>query len=369
MPEIAPETALDRAVRPLRSLTEGSTLGLIMTVHERASANGDPPASDLAHGLNPSERLVFDLLILGLSVAADRAEAVLGRDCLDALVAHAVLRPEGAAFASTGLRLRFLPGRRAFAGDGGPRCYVHFGHDTLRFCEAIGALPAGRRGLELCAGGASPAMALAARCEAVTAVEICEPVSRVARLNVALNGLSDRVQVRQGDLWSAVSGERFDRIVANPPFSPSEENPWDDPAAVAGPDGLDVARAIWGGARRHLAPDGTLLILLGMLGDADGPHVLAELESLARAEHLAVAVVPLEAPRPLERLQIPRLQNEPIGRRIAQIRGGAARTGASHYHIALLSLRLGPPEVVRVPLRDGAAEAFRRRARAMRAER
>lgn len=327
------------------------------------------PSDAIAASFDPAERLVFELLVSPRPVPEGRALEVLGEACLEALVAGRVLRRENGSFAPTGLRLRVTPDARVFAGDGGPRCYVHFGHDTLRFIEAIRQSPRRGPGLELCAGGSSPAIALARHCGEAVGVEICEPVADVARLNVALNGESARTTIRTGDLWSAVAGERYGLIVSNPPFSPSEEDPFDDPAAVAGPDGLDVARAIWNGARDHLAPSGELLLLLGMLGDARAPQVLGELQSLAARQRWRIEIIALDAPRALDKLTIPRLQDEPIERRLGQIRGGAARIGASHYHVALLRFREGSGEVVLVDPNETATDAFRQRVLEMRRRR
>ncbi|MFT4229202.1 MAG: methyltransferase [Microbacterium sp.] len=61
--------------------------------------------------------------------------------------------------------------------------------------------------------------ALRARRDApvVVATDVSERALRFTRLNALLNGV-DGIQTRLGSLFEPVSGERFDRVVSNPPF-------------------------------------------------------------------------------------------------------------------------------------------------------
>jgi release factor glutamine methyltransferase len=52
----------------------------------------------------------------------------------------------------------------------------------------------------------------------VVAVDISPEAVRCARINVLLNRVEDRVEVRCGDLFEPVCGERFDLVLFNPPF-------------------------------------------------------------------------------------------------------------------------------------------------------
>lgn len=51
----------------------------------------------------------------------------------------------------------------------------------------------------------------------VVATDISERALRFVRLNALLNGVGD-IEVRAGNLFAPVAGERFDRVVSNPPF-------------------------------------------------------------------------------------------------------------------------------------------------------
>jgi SAM-dependent methyltransferase len=77
--------------------------------------------------------------------------------------------------------------------------------------------------LDLGAGGGSQALLAARHSERVVAVDINPRAIFYANVNARLNGFSN-VECREGDLFDAVEGERFDLIVANPPYiiSPDE---------------------------------------------------------------------------------------------------------------------------------------------------
>lgn len=123
-------------------------------------------------------------------------------------------------------------------------------------------LPAGARILELCAG---PAFAGIAAARAHDAELVTVDVSRRAVLNARLNARVNRVPLvaLRGDLLNAVRGERFDLILANPPYVPGGEPPrrGAERAWEAGPDGRVVLDRIIAEAPRHLTPGGTLLLV------------------------------------------------------------------------------------------------------------
>lgn len=52
----------------------------------------------------------------------------------------------------------------------------------------------------------------------VVAVDVNPAAVRCARLNAILNKVEDRVEVREGDLFSPLAGERFDVVLFNPPY-------------------------------------------------------------------------------------------------------------------------------------------------------
>jgi ribosomal protein L3 glutamine methyltransferase len=129
------------------------------------------------------------------------------------------------------------------------------------------------RALDLCTGGGSLAI-LAARVfpnARIDAVDLSGDALHVARRNVEEHGLADRVTLVEGDLFDPLMGERYDLILANPPYVdaaaiaafPPEYAAEPRTAHAGGPDGLDVVRRILVGAPDHLTPDGKLVCEIG----------------------------------------------------------------------------------------------------------
>jgi len=72
--------------------------------------------------------------------------------------------------------------------------------------------------LDMGTGSGVGAVFAARRGARVVAVDINPEAVRCARINALLNRVEERVDVRRGDLFEPVSGERFDLVLLNPPF-------------------------------------------------------------------------------------------------------------------------------------------------------
>jgi release factor glutamine methyltransferase len=127
----------------------------------------------------------------------------------------------------------------------------------------------------------------------VVAVESSAAALVVARRNAVKHHLE--IELRHGRWFEPLAGERFDLVVANPPYVAEGDPHLPDlefeprEALVSGPDGLDAIRGIARKARRHLAPGGWLLLEHGMGQDADVRRLLrqAGLESVQSWPDLA----------------------------------------------------------------------------------
>lgn len=108
----------------------------------------------------------------------------------------------------------------------------------------------------------------------VVATDVNPLAVEVAVENAARHGVAERVGLRVGDLFGALSqnGALFDVVCSNPPYV--EEGAWpelspvirmhEDPAALlAGADGLDVIRRVVQEAARFLRPGGLLAFEIG----------------------------------------------------------------------------------------------------------
>jgi release factor glutamine methyltransferase len=98
----------------------------------------------------------------------------------------------------------------------------------------------------------------------VVAVDINAAAVRCAGINAYLNHLEHRIDVRHGDLFGPVAGERFDLILFNPPFLRGTPRDDRDRAWRSG----DVAERFAGSLAAHLKPGGIALVLLSTFGDA-----------------------------------------------------------------------------------------------------
>lgn len=109
----------------------------------------------------------------------------------------------------------------------------------------------------------------------VDAADISDAALEVIRINIerhgATNALRQRLRMVQSDVYSGLGDARYDLIVSNPPYvsdAEMDELPTEylrEPALGlrAGTDGLDVVRRILAGARRHLTPQGVLVVEVG----------------------------------------------------------------------------------------------------------
>lgn len=123
--------------------------------------------------------------------------------------------------------------------------------------------------LDLGTGSGVQALAQADVAERVVATDIHQRALDLAAANLAANGV-ENIELRQGAWFDPVAGERFDRIVANPPFVvglPQVGHVYRD-------SGLSLDGAtelVVGEACNHLASDGTACILGAWVHTLDEP--------------------------------------------------------------------------------------------------
>jgi ribosomal protein L3 glutamine methyltransferase len=158
-----------------------------------------------------------------------------------------------------------------------PRSYLGEILDSELFAGADAALiadPAAvTRVLDLGTGSGALAVLAARRFPgaAIDAVDISADALAVAAKNVAAHDLAGRIRLLQGDLFAPIAGERYDLILANPPYVdapgmaalPPECRHEPALALDGGPDGIAVVRRIIDNAGRHLAGNAGLLCEVG----------------------------------------------------------------------------------------------------------
>jgi release factor glutamine methyltransferase len=138
-----------------------------------------------------------------------------------------------------------------------------------------GAPEAPAAALDFGTGSGCLAIALAVHCPAarIWAVDLSPAALEVARANAARHGIEARIHFLPSDGFTALpAGERFDLIVANPPYIPTAEIARLQPevrdhepraALDGGPDGLAVIRRLASEAAPWLKPGGRLMLELG----------------------------------------------------------------------------------------------------------
>lgn len=127
------------------------------------------------------------------------------------------------------------------------------------------------RVLDLGTGSGVGAVFAARRGFQAVAVDVNPQAVRCARINALLHRQEERIDVRQGDLFSPVAGESFDLVLFNPPFFRGEPAS-DIDRAWRGTDVLERFAADLPGA---LADQGTALLCLST--DGDGEALLSAL--------------------------------------------------------------------------------------------
>ena len=241
----------------------------------------------IARGLrSPASRALGDradalavlgrLLVLGMPQARASVDSALARAGAEGLV-HlglaepdgdrvrplAVVRPQSYADA-TGSGQWWIASDLDEAALGGPLPEDHVlgvGGASLTLAGLQLPTRAGR-GLDIGAGCGIQALRARAHVDHVIATDISARALSFTRLNALLNGI-DGIEVRLGSLFEPVEGERFDRVVSNPPFviTPRVEGVPAYEYRDGGMVGDDVVAAFVRGVGAHLTPGGVAQLL------------------------------------------------------------------------------------------------------------
>lgn len=114
--------------------------------------------------------------------------------------------------------------------------------------------------LDLGTGCGVQSLHLARHAERVVATDLNERAIELARATATLNGLD--VDLRHGSLFEPVAGERFDLIVSNPPYVMSPPSERRLMYRESGFEGDALLESILRDAPAHLAPGGSLQLLV-----------------------------------------------------------------------------------------------------------
>ena len=194
------------------------------------------------------------LFALSSSVPLEAAAAALHPHALADLVTAGLLEVHDSKAYATIQIQGFGP--YLFATDlsswyGDPAFVLQFSRSAHRIASAA-LFPSSGRVLDLCCGAGMLGVIAADLGAEVVATDLNPRTAMFTRLNAALNGVE--IDARVGDGFDPVAGERFDLIVANPPFIISPDTSRMFLTAQQPVDGF--CRSIAAGAEAHLTATG-----------------------------------------------------------------------------------------------------------------
>jgi len=212
--------------------------------------------------------IVARALFLQLPVAREELSGALGARAVEALDALELTVPGPTLRARARIlpvgELLVLSDDHPLGTDDVPRDYVAAYTPTSRICDCLTPRQRGVRALDVGTGSGVQAILAARDAAHVVATDINPRALAFTQLNAVLNGL-DNVETRQGSLFDAVAGERFDLITCNAPYVVSPENRF--AYRDSGLRGDEVTRVVVESAAAHLPDGGYATVLGSWLGD------------------------------------------------------------------------------------------------------
>ena len=207
--------------------------------------------------------------------------------------------------------------------------YPAITRNTYRFLAMLPEEPCGRL-LDLCSGsGVAALLAASGGARRAWAVDVTERSTRFAEFNRLLNGISN-MSALQGDLYEAVPGLTFDRIVAHPPYLPAASTRWI--FQDAGAQGEEITRRIVAGLPQYLSPGGRLYCLALGADQREQPLEQRIRAWLGEAQaEFDVLVAAIETHTPEQVASQPLLRGEIAQKEYAVRRGSFKQAGIESF--------------------------------------
>jgi len=152
--------------------------------------------------------------------------------------------------------------------------------DTFLMIDALGAMDACGRVLELCCGSGAIGLTIAERLDYLVAIDINPRAVQNTRHNFLKNRLGEKLDPLVGDLFKPLGGALFDLIFINPPYLADVEGIPKDPSWSGGLRGREVIDRFLGSAIRFLSRGGRAVLLQSDLNGIDESFRKAEAAGL-----------------------------------------------------------------------------------------
>ncbi|GAA4156725.1 methyltransferase [Gryllotalpicola daejeonensis] len=271
--------AADFTVDTVRGLWSDSAGGALSRLH-RVPAQRELAAARAAGELTPAGTLAW-LFVLGLPVSGAELDAALPELAADGAAALGLVELEASApdsdlitplvdlrpYGFTDARgqaewwLASDLGELALGHALGPEHVLGVGGASTTLSSLIIGSDV-ELALDLGTGCGIQAMHVSRFARRVIATDISARALEYAEFNARLNGI-EGIEFRLGSLFEPVAGERFDRIVSNPPFviTPRVADVPEYEYRDGGFTGDELVQRVIAGVREHLAPGGVAQLL------------------------------------------------------------------------------------------------------------
>lgn len=228
------------------------------------------------YDIDPKKRVVYKLLLLGDKIDKSDAINVMGERIVNILFELNIIEEDCNFIKSKGYSLisycdyYFIVGTPYFYSncrEKDPAVYI--GADTYKLARMHLSKKV-KNVLDLCTGSGIQVVLAARNADKGVGVELNTKAYPVTRFNILLNGLEDKIEIKNGDLYKPVENLKFDVITSNPPFIPVPKDINYSLAGDGGEDGLDIVTKIVKGYKEHLNPGGYGLMIGEAIGDENG---------------------------------------------------------------------------------------------------
>jgi SAM-dependent methyltransferase len=200
--------------------------------------------------------IVLRAMMLGDPVEPAEARAALGD--VTALVEHGLLDEQSGGLVSA-FRLALLGDVLCFGDRVGSGGVLPAGGATMELARAVAPRGPLDSALDLGCGAGPIALVVARATRRVVATDVDPRALAFARFNARLAGATN-IELRQGDLFEPVRGERFSLVAAQPPFVARREGAARSTFAHGGARGDELPLRLLARVVEHLAPGGRAVV-------------------------------------------------------------------------------------------------------------